>query len=98
MKTTLTTAALLIAVTLSVCNFTGCGSSHATTDKMGMADHMGNGKMGMDKMGGDKMGMDKMGGEKMSAMNDKMEPTKMGDKMGADKMGDKMGADKMESK
>lgn len=76
MKTTLTTAALLISVAISVCNFTGCGSSHATTDTMSKADHMGDGKMGMDKMGGDKM----------SAMNDKMEPAKMGDKIASDKM------------
>jgi hypothetical protein len=71
---------VVVAGTLS-----GCGSG-ASTDKMGMSDHMGDAKMGGSMMGSEKMSGDKMGME--APMNDAMEPMKMdSDKMNDGKMG-----------
>ena len=69
MKSSLKIVALSCLVAIAACSLTGCGSSTATADKMGMSD-----RMGADKMGGDKTGME-------APMNGAMEPAKMGDKM-----------------
>jgi hypothetical protein len=82
MESILKVVALSLAVALSACWFTGCGSSKTTSDKMGMVD----------RMGGDKMGMESPMNKAMepSKMRDKMASDKMGsDKMGSDKMGSK---------
>jgi hypothetical protein len=83
MKSVVRILAFSCLVAVGSWTLTGCGTSNATKDKMGMADRMGD-----EKMGGQKMGMD--------ASSDKMmEPAKMGDgKMAGGKMDD----EKMEKK
>lgn len=109
MTPTLKTALFCSLTVLGAGALSGCGSSTASTDKMGMSDRMGEAKMGSsmmqtEKMGGDKMqmekrGTDKMAGDKMgmeAPMNNGGAPTMMEKPMADKSMSDKPMTGKME--
>ncbi len=65
MKTSLRTAAIVLALGASSVAIFGCGSSAASSDKMRETDHMRRDAMGSAKMGKDAMEGDKMDDGKM---------------------------------